>query len=337
MKTQRLLALLWLGCGISGAWIVYGFVDFYRNRDVYLTATGSAEVLRELAEKHPARRTERVRHGISEYGVLHGLNVTAVAPPSADEGPVGPPLPTEDPNRQVAEILRVLATFHDEEDPTGMRTDLAEGPHHCFVEYTDEELKKIGDPLLAVGDALPPPFQGVRVKAIFLDKVVFLLEDGQDEALLVEVEKLPVDPAILQEVTGEGGATRPASLAASAPEGWPEKTTEFEPNRRKVGVEDLRVLEEKQAEAVADFQVVPRYARGERAPSGLRVTSIRPGSPLEGKGVEAGDVVISLNGVPVTSKEQIFDYARSHPELRSFTVEIERRGRRLTLQYFLPH
>jgi len=336
MKTHRLLVLLWLGCGLSGAWILYGFVDFYRHRGQYLTPPDGAQIQQDLAANKPASRTERQRRGFPEYSLLFGLNVTGVEPPRADEGAIGPPLPTGDPNRQVAEILRVLVTFHDPSDPSGELIRVQDVSHYCYVKYTDDAM--VADPLLAVGDTLPEPFQAIRVKAIFEDKVTFLLEDGQEETLPVELPPNTLDTAsILKEVGGAGAASRPAGAEWNVPAGWPEKTTEIDPNRWKIGVADLETFAEKQAEIVGtDIQVVPRYGRGERSPSGLRVTSIKPGSPLEGKGLEARDVVLSVNGVAVRSKEQVFDWALSHPELRSFTLEIERRGRRLTLQYYLP-
>jgi general secretion pathway protein C len=66
---------------------------------------------------------------------------------------------------------------------------------------------------------------------------------------------------------------------------------------------------------------------------GLRIAMLKPGTPLEALGVRAGDVLLSLDGTPLTSPDRMLEaYARVRTEERIRLV-IQRDGRPLQLDY----
>ena len=66
---------------------------------------------------------------------------------------------------------------------------------------------------------------------------------------------------------------------------------------------------------------------------GLRITTLKPGTPLDALGIRAGDVLQSLDGIPLTSPDRMLQaYARVRTEER-VRVVVLRDGRQLQLDY----
>jgi general secretion pathway protein C len=66
---------------------------------------------------------------------------------------------------------------------------------------------------------------------------------------------------------------------------------------------------------------------------GLRIATLKPGTPLDALGVRAGDVLVSLDGIPLTSPDRMLEaYARVRTEER-VRVVVLRDGRQLQLDY----
>jgi general secretion pathway protein C len=66
---------------------------------------------------------------------------------------------------------------------------------------------------------------------------------------------------------------------------------------------------------------------------GLRIAMLKPGTPLDALGVRAGDVLVSLDGIPLTSPDRMLQaFARVRTEER-VRVVIQRDGRQQQLDY----
>jgi general secretion pathway protein C len=66
---------------------------------------------------------------------------------------------------------------------------------------------------------------------------------------------------------------------------------------------------------------------------GLRIATLKPGTPLDALGVRAGDVLLSLDGIPLTSPDRMLQaYARVRTEER-VRVVVLRDGRQLQLDF----
>jgi hypothetical protein len=343
LKSNRVLPLLWVAAALLGAWTLYRFVDFVRGKVRYLTPLGDREIREPLREKGGAPKA-RIAKNWPDYKNTFELNVTGkvAAPPATDD--IGPPLPPVRAVTPVADLLRVIYVMFDAGDATGTRAfNLGDFTgHFCFVQYKDPTLEKTAEPLLTVGDRLPDPHGNVQVKTILEDRVAFLRGGGEEEE--VPVHEYEISEELVRGVLmgGDAPASRPASspglIHAPSPPGWPAPTTEIRPNVWRVGTSDVEEWTARGNEIVGtgEIAVTPHYPKGASQADGLRINSIRPGSVLDGKGLKPGDVIKSINGTPVRSKEGVIEYAQSHPDLRSFTLEIDRLGRPLTLQYSLP-
>ncbi len=55
---------------------------------------------------------------------------------------------------------------------------------------------------------------------------------------------------------------------------------------------------------------------------GLKVTSVERGGPAQKAGLEVGDVIVGVNGVPVTGQEQLDSLARTKPVLSLHVVDV---------------
>jgi general secretion pathway protein C len=54
---------------------------------------------------------------------------------------------------------------------------------------------------------------------------------------------------------------------------------------------------------------------------GLRITTLKPGTPIDALGVRAGDVLVSLDGIPLTSPDRMLEaYARVRTAMRISAV-----------------
>jgi general secretion pathway protein C len=66
---------------------------------------------------------------------------------------------------------------------------------------------------------------------------------------------------------------------------------------------------------------------------GLRITTLKPGTPLDALGVRAGDVLVSLDGIPLTSPDRMLEaYARIRTAMRVSAVVL-RDGRQRQLDF----
>jgi general secretion pathway protein C len=66
---------------------------------------------------------------------------------------------------------------------------------------------------------------------------------------------------------------------------------------------------------------------------GLRIAALKPGTALDALGVHAGDVLVSLDGIPLTSPDRMLQaYARIRTEQR-ISVVVLRDGRQLQMDY----
>jgi general secretion pathway protein C len=78
-------------------------------------------------------------------------------------------------------------------------------------------------------------------------------------------------------------------------------------------------------------RVVPESREGRAG--GLRFVSVRPGGPVDKLGIEAGDLVSSVNGLELTRPEQALSIYTRLKSMSHVEVGLERRGERLSQEY----
>lgn len=84
---------------------------------------------------------------------------------------------------------------------------------------------------------------------------------------------------------------------------------------------------------MSKVRIVPYFKSGR--PHGFKVASLRRGSPLHELGLRRGDVIVQVNGVSVRKPEDLVNMYRQIQQLDTVTLELERRGKPVTLNYSL--
>jgi len=204
---------------------------------------------------------------------------------------------------------------------------------------------------LKLEDTLWSPYQNVRLVAISADAQVltFLREkDGvpKEEWKKEEVFRnelgLPDDVnRALAKWLGVGGtASRPVAATRgsrqpgpeqpvrSAGSGWQpvETTRELDPGQWHISERDYRYLTENSERIVNEDVVVTPYRSPQGSRAGLQVVKVS--KELAQYGIQSNDVILSINGEPVTSKAQAVQASRKQYDrgTREFVVEVLSRG-----------
>lgn len=154
-----------------------------------------------------------------------------------------------------------------------------------------QQLYRIGDEIM-----------GARVLAIFRNKVIMEV-NGQEQQLV------PPEP----------GAKKGASpMAQMPPGGFPAGQPGMPPSN------DMTAAMQNMEQFLGKARVVPYFKGGE--PYGFRVSNVEGDSPLAGLGVRSGDVIRSVNGIPVRSPEDALKAYQQLGSQSSVQVELERGG-----------
>ena len=74
------------------------------------------------------------------------------------------------------------------------------------------------------------------------------------------------------------------------------------------------------------------YQHYYRLPAGLYITAVEPGSSAYAKGVEAGDILISLDGKPVSTMDQLNAYVYAHEVGDTLEAVVYRGGQQYKLE-----
>ena len=80
-------------------------------------------------------------------------------------------------------------------------------------------------------------------------------------------------------------------------------------------------------------RVIPHYRQGK--PQGFKIVGVRPGSLYSHIGVRSGDVLKSVNGDEISSPTKALELYEKLKNSDGVTLDIERRGRKTTLEYLI--
>lgn len=180
-----------------------------------------------------------------------------------------------------------------------------------------------GEDSFKIGDQLPG---GAVLNSIFDDRVV-LDHEGSLETL-----RLPVDIPTAAELGNGRNAPVSARGAPSPPPQSPTSVASLEAGPK------LRELRDK---LVSDPQSVMGLVRAEpfRKNGKLSGYRIRPGNDrqiLTQFGLQSGDVVTAVNGVPMDNPLKALELMRDLSAATSLTLDIERRGVSQSLSFAIP-
>jgi hypothetical protein len=83
------------------------------------------------------------------------------------------------------------------------------------------------------------------------------------------------------------------------------------------------------------FAVLGIGGTGASDRAGVEVVVLRSGGPAERSGIQVGDIVVAMGGLPVISYEELMDLVSRRAPGDSVSIEIEREGKRVALRLAL--
>jgi general secretion pathway protein C len=174
-------------------------------------------------------------------------------------------------------------------------TAAAADPAASWAAVEDLEARKTL--ILKNGD---PVSRGAKVVRIERRRVV-LLENGSHRELELDEDESGARTARARPSLGGRRSALGARGRAAPDRDVANRVREIARNRFEVPREDVQEAIRNPASIFSQAQIRPKYEGGEMI--GMQVNAIRPGSIFEDVGIENGDVIIELNGVPIDSPE----------------------------------
>ena len=330
MNVSTIKAVCWLvslAVLSLGVWYGYDFLSTIDARQATFDKPHAEEVLKTSGQSGDIVRQRVISYPDEVKPSWISANWTGKAPP---ERPKIVEQPQEVVKRHtpVETLLKVQMVQFDGGDASASFIYVAYLPAGGFPDETGK---------LFEGDSLPGPHPEVKVYKIEPGVVEFAYEGFDVENDRIEPPRaLAVSNVIVY--TDEDGIIQPAARR-TIPVGEPrkdvyEKTTLVGLDRWVVGTEDAAHFNENYSQILTrDVSHRTHHdANGRRA--GIEITRVRPGSIAARHGVQEGDIVISVNGHPVSSAQEAISFAKQNKDKYTvWTVEIERLGTRKTLTY----
>jgi len=336
MSISTVKAALWIAnLGAFGT-LGYTLYDWKEHEGEKMARRATAEIQSDWLDN--IQRPELAKQDIYDYDKVEAnffnLNWTGKAPPPPVVEVVDTVVdPTKLKATPIDDILEVLYVQVD--------TSIASNST-SLIKYTDAALTiKFKEAVnIFEGDELPEPHNGWVVDAIVAEGVLFRRGDESEG-----VEPQLAMPAVavtgnLIVKVGEGGAlvpvkaSFPGALAGFIPPS-PLNTMKVGKDRYKLGTEDLATIGENYLEILSN-EVRQRPFRNPRTGrwEGIEILSVSPGSIAAQHGVEAGDVIKSINGTPVNSAQDAIQYVKNNADMYEiWTVVIENAGKEKTVVY----
>ncbi len=229
----------------------------------------------------------------------------------------------------VSEVLEVLMVLVDELDP---------GQSLCLVRLADLQANP-RDRWFGIGSTAASPDGEFSVYRITGEGVEFSFEDeGREREFLTPSSRTGADLISTIDEGAEFRRRRSTSLIAKAGEVKPElpKTTERRNGQYFLGTDDAEAFA-RDYQSILSTDVSTRTFMKDGKRAGLELTEVREGSIAARHGAQSGDVIISINGTPVSSQQEAIAFAKANSERYTvWTVEVLRLGRVETVVYHSP-
>lgn len=347
MKVQSIRTLLWVGnlavIVAIAALLVKIYMGSREKGPAKLFAYLAKEKIKDQATV-PPRDVGDGGDGAQHwplYAATYSLNVTGKEPPAVvvDDDEPDDVIPDLKP---IEDVLRVDLMYYVgpegssarlrylEDGPLGVRPTAANPARAALGGVRPREEPRTSDDFISPGEELRAPWNAApffgSVKAITIDGVVFSW-GGEDVTLRPgEMERVPSsEPKLMPglddpKLSEDELARRIAAAKVS------RKVGEHE---WYIGTDELDRLEEQNEQLLSEVGVGMTYNRAEGRPL-LQINKIPESSLASERGFEEGDIVLSINDEPVSSKYAAVQYFRQNSNLTKFNVQIERRGTRIT-------
>jgi general secretion pathway protein C len=178
----------------------------------------------------------------------------------------------------------------------------------------DQELYRIGDEV-SPGIVLESIGYGEVVLRRGVERLQLAIDDNQPGGLAPGIRRF-------------GGLTVPPTPAPTQATG----VREVAPNSYLVDRDTVSDSLSNLSTMMKDIRVIPSFDAA-KEPNGYRVASIRFGSLLDKLGVKRGDVIQTINGLPISDPDRAYQAYQQFKEETSIQIEVLRGGQPITLTY----
>lgn len=183
------------------------------------------------------------------------------------------------------------------------------------------------------GDSLKHPYdeppRSGKIVRIEESQVVFSWF-GEETTLGPKYFVSSADKALARNKGEEGIPEDPASKYRNRP---PQETVEFKPGHYALSENEYKDLTQNYESILGDVSLAT-YRNPETGKESIKLGDVNEGSVVYQRGARKGDILISINGIPVSSKPAAVNYFKKNPNLGSYTIEIERQGRRIFKTFY---
>lgn len=325
LKTLSYLSSLGLLAGIG-----YVGYDYWKNgQNQQFFDQDETTALLDSVKQPAAPKRLGLNYNSDIKPAMLGFDWTGAPPPVVVEGPTTEEIAAAAEPDPVSEILDVKSIFCAPKEPSDSL---------CLLDIKKPEIAE--DLWFGIGDTLPAPNDNIAIFSIDANSVTFSFKDEEREKESLEPSSLKdkLETAVITSVDDESKIRKPNGLRAITPGVRTAKreTTERINGQIYVGSSDAQEFSTNYQQILSNDVKLETYMKdGKRA--GLKVREVKPGSIAARHGVQAEDVVISINGTSITSEQQGIQYVRQNSDNTSvWRVQILRNGRVVEEVYHSP-
>ena len=322
--SYKLLRFLLTLVGIASlggfGWSFYDFIIHKTEYNQPLTSEKLKDLNKQVRPPKQGQISGHLEKWNGNYDDIYKLNVYGyVKPPEVTTGPTAPvkPKPRFGP------------------DDVTLSSILYSSKNHSAVYLIPAGAEPqgalpAGDYYL-VGDRFSVPAKPgakLEVLAIRETEVDLATPEGEDAFTLAMVIS-EVDPGTIITSDGTESATGPKRS-------FPKSTEMVAIDDYAIGTQDIQDLKDMPDDQIFSAVRMQPARDANLQVRGLRITSIQSGSLFERVGLQADDVVLSVNQYPAKDRADLLRHLRNADPSDTVQVNIERRGGQRTLTYRIP-
>lgn len=350
IKVQSMRSLLWLGNFLVFAGIALLLVQIFvasRSKGKLLASMPQEKIDDQLKGDASIQKSARGQQmDWKQFHNLWELNVTGKEPPP-------PPDPTKDAEAAVPTLTPIENCVAVDLVQYAKNQQLA----WAQLRYLEPDM----DPALTSPTTTPEIFYDPGSARIALDwyqpgaalrgkyagspfsaKIVEILESGVKFSWGGEEKLVPMRmvkdtlegvPGAVQTLPGlDGKPTGGGTLAPSMSAEEKKETRQLGENSWFIGTDELERVEREHDAMLDEIKIKSEYSARDKR-TYIKLTKVPEGSLAKQRGFLEDDVLRRINGEEITSKMFVVNFVKEHPGVSTFTLELERRGTRITKSF----
>jgi hypothetical protein len=297
----------------------------------------SAENQVKLGAPPTYREESKTGHTEAYFSAIHRLEVGLPAPEMTE--------PSDEPNWIEGFLAKWTVKTRPmvRRDPTKSRAVMEDvtttaqkicevAPEGTTITELSEHAASLGLPAAELPTLLDDPQGTVAMVAEITSDGVGLVNEKGEEGL-IPYEEPDLDAALQEQMSGGGGAT--GGGGGTNPADMPDRTRPIGKDIWEVGRDDQLDLQKNYARYLEEVTLRPHYDRRTRRLEGVQIRSSVPNPKFQRFGLKDKDIIVRINGRPVTSASEVTSIVEANRGAGRVVVELIRSGQSTTMTYSL--